>query len=291
MKIFQKAALLAFACALICSGPAGAQSLSSEKQSAPIQNLQLPAPMLSTVGASAEEREFSVRVRELERDEKDLRAQESMATAAWAMFFATAFGVLLTGVTLWLLKKTLDATENSVSVVEAQVRAYLAGGNGDFIINQAGNSLGIGVALRIQNVGNSPALNVKTESFIGAFAPADVKEKGAFVNLIGTLTPSAETMFQVFFPFDMMEKQTKEWIMDKGYPITTATVLTWADVFGSDHSLLIEGREPGVPPSPPFTRALTGVLMVTNHGQHVGGESKAGPIGRFLSRIRAKRQA
>jgi hypothetical protein len=61
--------------------------------------------------------------REEWRDEKDLEAQQEMARWAWWMMVASFASVLVTGVGVWFVKHTLDATRAAVKEAEKGTKA------------------------------------------------------------------------------------------------------------------------------------------------------------------------
>ena len=116
-----------------------------------------------------------------DRDDADLRAQQSMAVWAFWMFIASGLGVLLTGVGVYLIWRTLiytrdaashageavveaksatkaaqDAVDVTREIGEAQVRAYLLCRSARYRINKGGLS----ATLELANAGQSPASDV-----------------------------------------------------------------------------------------------------------------------------------
>lgn len=88
-----------------------------------------------------------------ERELRDLKAQESMAFWAAAMFWATIGTVVVAGIGLIYIRKTLLETRR---IGQAETRAYLSIKSGKY--DAAGGWLWLEV--EIENFGNSPARNV-----------------------------------------------------------------------------------------------------------------------------------
>jgi len=114
---------------------------------------------------------------EQERAQDDLLAQQDMAFWAMLMFFAASLTVLLTGMGIWLLKRTLDATLQAVKdtgeateamrdaneiaqdTSQRQLRAYVGTEDHamiDFIVDQFNGHI-----CKVYNRGQTPAYDVE----------------------------------------------------------------------------------------------------------------------------------
>jgi hypothetical protein len=198
-------------------------------------------------------------------DWKGWAAIESLATFAVAIYAVRQFREARE-----IAERTIGETRR---IGEAQVRAYLSCENGSYVIqklNDSENGLFINASLR--NFGQSPAINVRLKGFLDALQPADVKEQGGMVALVGSVSASGQADAGFGFTREMAGDKW-EFIFDRSFPITFAASLEWLDVFGRSHSALIELREGGLPPMPPRQRGqFAGVMFATNHIGMIGEE-------------------
>lgn len=116
--------------------------------------------------------------REHQRAEADLAAQRDMAKWAWAVMLTSALSLGVGVVGIYFLKSTLDKTAEAVLVAtrsadiaqkigEAQVRAYLIVAGGSFSVGKGS----IRYNIRIKNVGQSPAVNVRASCEVQLASP------------------------------------------------------------------------------------------------------------------------
>lgn len=161
----------------------------------------------------AEEDEIA-RQKEEARNDADLRAQEDMAWWAKLMFFAAAGSLLLTGIGVLLIWRTLLATQAAANaavatvdaatdanvttreVAEAQARAYLSVIRADIAIDTkprpAKEFEHVEVTMHFHNSGSTPAINVSyychaetsVWGHISKFEPLDTVHSQEYINNI-----------------------------------------------------------------------------------------------------------
>jgi hypothetical protein len=197
-------------------------------------------------------------------DWKGWAAIESLATFAVAIYAIRQFREARE-----IANRTIGETRR---IGEAQVRAYLTCESGSYVIQRLNDrENGLFIKASIRNFGQSPAINVRLKGFLDALQPADVKERGGMVALVGSIGASGQADAGFGFSREMVEGMKWELIFERSFPITFAATLEWVDVFGRTHSSLIELREGGLPPVPPRQRGqFAGGMFATNHIGTIG---------------------
>jgi hypothetical protein len=153
-----------------------------------------------------------------ERSQKDLKAQQEMASAAWGMlvlsaisFFASGFGLYLVGRTLKYTRDAAEAARDAVSeakrateaanrsfavtqdMAAQQLRAYVTVVSSTYLghINGIGDSE-VAAKVRIKNAGQTPAYQLATSTGIGKD-----HRKPSGPSTKGSLGPGIETTMLV----------------------------------------------------------------------------------------------
>lgn len=118
------------------------------------------------------------------REKRDLNAQESMAKAAWAMFFATIFTIVIGVGGLVFLWKDINVSRG---VGQAQTRAYINVEGARYTNTENKKpvysaELGFKALVTIKNLGQSPARNVRFRRSEHTILATDMKNPSMFVS-------------------------------------------------------------------------------------------------------------
>lgn len=189
--------------------------------------------------------EIEKAARDAHRSQKDLKAQRYMAL--WAFFMAAAgiVGLIVTGVGLYFIYRTLVASEKATKAAveavnvtrdmgERQIRAYLA------VENSTVRNLAVGQNMKIEfslkNSGQSPAKNVSVETII-CFTDEDPNSKKLYFGTIpagSRAHVSAGGDYRQFRNYETtIDQSVFDNITNGTIHILFAGVIKYKDVFGA----------------------------------------------------------
>ena len=123
---------------------------------------------------------------EYTNEEADLRAQESMAAAAWFASIVSGLALVGLGLTVFYARKAWVAAKETIAttqdVGEQQNRAYVVPTKFEiqkcFHESHFDGQFSIAIQFDLKNFGSTPALNVTTVSRIGLLSEKEVSERG-----------------------------------------------------------------------------------------------------------------
>lgn len=209
---------------------------------------------------------------ERQRAEQDLRDQDSMANWAFWMFLVGLGEILLTAVGVFLVWRTLihtrdaavaarDAVTETRRIGEAQVRAYLSCASARFDINE----VWVVAVPVIKNLGQSPAIDVQIQGWLGVMSPP--KQEGAsFVTLLGSIPASGERTATLLWGKKADDPHIMGLVYDKSCAISVTCEMTWLDVFGKSHSAIFDLAEDVISgPQKPRPQHVTGNMAIANY--------------------------
>lgn len=186
-------------------------------------------------------------------DEQDLSAQQRAATSTMVAAMLSFLSLVVTGLGVWFVKRTLDATMKAVAdtsaatlemqranviareMGEAQTRCYIDLGEMTVSVSADGHAT---VLAKVKNTGNTPAqhLSWRCEANIGKYKvpPGDLKPSN-----FGTAIPAASD----YIPIPKKKINIGRWEtgdeIQKGY-ISVYAIISWKDVFGQNWGAIYE---------------------------------------------------
>ena len=176
---------------------------------------------------------------------------ELAARDTYAQWIMALLSVVATGISIWAVKLvrdtlvvTRDAVADTRQIGEAQVRAYLTVSGGRYSVGMGSTRYDI----KIKNVGQSPARNVKSVCYIDlAGRPGPDREYTSWKSHIAAISSSGEGKVWFFYnipdnpdfrgnpgiAFPEIPKDREKILRDEEFPHSSIRVAVgWDDVFG-----------------------------------------------------------